>query len=76
MHEIIEWPVVRLDAASGQEVDIFHSYVRPEEGAEAVPQSPAAAHGVCNTARECSPASVFVRLEESAVHFDKFAAAA
>eukprot|EP00908_Phaeocystis_cordata_P027420 Transcript_9987.p1 GENE.Transcript_9987~~Transcript_9987.p1 ORF type:complete len:445 (+),score=98.91 Transcript_9987:83-1417(+) len=35
LHEIIEWPVVRLDAASGQEVDIFHSYVRPEEGAEA-----------------------------------------
>ena len=32
-HEIIEWPCVRVCVASGEQTEIFHSFVRPVEGA-------------------------------------------
>ena len=34
-HEIIEWPCVCVCAASGEQTEIFHSFVRPVEGATA-----------------------------------------
>lgn len=31
VHEIIEWPVVLVDARTGKVVDEFHHYIKPEE---------------------------------------------